>query len=92
MYEFKIFVAPDANTGEEVFMTTEPTYADTVAAISLVAQGAVKRLLESGVADMEVTPLMSEPGECFAVGFEWIYPNCSGHTHEAYVTGRLVMS
>lgn len=90
--QFKIFVCPDAKTGVEQLMAVLPTYADTVATISTVAEGAVKTLLDNGVADMEVTPIFSEPGECFAVGFEWLYPWCENHTHEAYITGRLVMS
>jgi len=89
---FKIFVCPDANVGVENFVRTVETYADLVADVSLVVEGAVKKLLSGGVADLEVTPLLDEPGECFAVGFEWIYPDCKGHTHESYITGRLVQA
>jgi hypothetical protein len=88
---FKIFVMPDATTEVETVMGTAPTLADTKALISLVASGAMKRYLDSGVADIVCTTALEE-ADCYAVVFEYIYPECKGHTHESMISGRLVQA
>lgn len=90
MTQYQIFVMPDVATEVETLMCSAPTLADTKALISLVAQGAVKQLLDSGVADLECWTAIEE-ADCYAVGFAWIYPGSTDHQHEAQISGRLVM-